>query len=611
MNEFSFRILNVNLSNGKASTDFIESDTIRSFLGGTTLAAYLLYPYLDQSLDPLSPEAPLLFLTGPLTGTTGPAVGRFVICARSPATRLWGESNIGGFFGPELRKSGFDGLMITGKLSSPGYLWIKDGNFEILEAEHLWNRTDTYEIQEVIREELGSRKARICCIGKAGERLIPFASIMCDHGRAAGRTGMGAVMGSKLLKAVAVEGREEIPIIWQDGFDAKRRSVNIALKDENISTAFRDYGTSSGVDYMDYLGDMPKYSFTRGVIGDVWKLSGMTMSETILKGKSTCHGCVIGSGRVVDLGDGKRRKGPEYETICGFGPNLGIINLPFITRMGEICDRYGLDTISMANIISLAFLLYNEGILRENEIEGLSLEWGNEDAVEELIHRTVNGSSFGLLLAKGAKALAEHFGVPGYAAQVNGLEVPYHDPRGGSGSGLVYVTSPRGACHMQGDYFWVDTMGRTNDELGIKFFKRHDGAEKSENVVKHQNWSGIFNSLVQCMHASVPVLDMVELINLVTGFDYALQELVLLGERSWNLKRVINLKLGYDVKNEILPEILMKPLPDGGSAGYVPPIEEMLEAYYKARTWDKGTGKPKPEKLREIGLSEYIAEIWK
>jgi aldehyde:ferredoxin oxidoreductase len=265
----------------------------------------------------------------------------------------------------------------------------------------------------------------------------------------------------------------------------------------------------------------------------------------------------------------------------------------------------------MSNIISLAFLLYNEGIIGEDETEGLRLEWGNKQAVEELIHRTVNGSGLGILLAQGARALAEHFNVPEKAAQVNGLEAPYHDPRGGSGSALVYATSPRGACHMQSDYFWVDTMGRTNDDLGINFYKRHAGAEKAGNVARHQNWSGIFNSLVQCMHANVPVLDMVDLINYTTGLEYSLEELIKLGERSWNLRRIVNHRLGLNRDSDTLPGIFMKAFPDGGSAGYIPPLEEMLVAYYEARGWDEETGKPKPEKLHELGLSEYVGDIWK
>jgi aldehyde:ferredoxin oxidoreductase len=611
MKNFQFRILEVNLSNGNFSNTVIQSETLREFVGGASLAAYILYPFLNKELDPLSPASPLLFITGPLTGTTGPAVGRFVICGKSPATQIWGESNIGGFFGPELRKSGYDGLLIIGKSPSPVYLTIMDGSVEIRSAGHLWGETDTFLTQTHIREELNQPTARICCIGEAGEAMIPFASIVCDHGRMAGRTGMGAVMGSKDLKAVAVKGNRPIPIMDENLFEPLRRKMNVALKDENVATAFRKFGTASGTDYLDYLGELPKYAFTRGTIEDAWKVSGMTMAETILKGVSTCHGCVIACGRVVSLDGEKKQKGPEYENIVGFGPNLGIIDLPFITQMSDLCDRYGMDSISTSNIIGLTFLLYQEGIINEKDTGGLKLEWGNQAAVEDLIHAIVQRKGLGALLAQGSKLLAEHFGVPGFAAQVKGLEVPYHDPRGGSGSGLVYATSPRGATHMDSDYFWVDTLGRAVEELGILPYKRFEGAVKASNVARHQNWGSVLNSLVMCMHAVVPIADLVRLINFATGFDYELEELVTVGERSWNLKRVINNRNSLTTKDDTLPEILMKPFSDGGSAGYVPPLQEMLDAYYEARDWDKETGKPFPKKLRELGLAEYVEDIWK
>jgi len=611
MNPFNFRILNVNLSNGNVSPKIIEDQILRRYVGGASLASFLLYSYLNADLDPLSSEAPLLFITGPLTGTTGPSVGRFVICGRSPATQLWGESNIGGFFGPELRKAGYDALLITGSSSTPIYLWIKNRQVEIRSAQELWGETDTYVTQEKIKHDLNEPGARICCIGRAGEELIPFASILCDHGRVAGRTGLGAVMGSKGLKAVAVKGEQEIPIVHKEEFEPLRRKMNIELKDENVARAFRKHGTSSGADFFDYLGELPKYAFTRGAMENVSQISGMTMSETILDGVSTCHGCVIACGRVVKLEDGERRKGPEYESIVGFGPNLGILDLPFITRMSELCDRYGMDTISLSNIIGLTFLLHQEGIINHKDTGGLNLEWGNQDAVEELIHATAQRKGIGALIAKGSMALAEHYGVPGLAAQVNGLEVPYHDPRGGSGSALVYATSPKGASHMDSAYFWVDTMGQADENLGIKPYQRHEGAVKAANVARHQNWSVINNSLILCMHANVPVVDLINLINYATGMSYTVEELMEVGERSWNLKRIINHQLGLTRKNDTLPEILMKPLPNGGSAGYVIPLEEMLEAYYIARGWDNETGKPTPEKLRELGLSDYIKDIWK
>ena len=610
MIKYSFRIIEVDLSNGEVSKIIVDSEELRKFVGGASLAAYLLYPHLTQELNPLSTQAPLLFITGPLTGTKGPAVGRFVICGKSPKTQIWGESNIGGFFGSELRKSGVDGLLITGSSSSPVYLWIKNGKVEIRSADHLWGKTDTYQTQSILRNELGEPTARMCCIGRAGEELIPFASIMCDHGRAAGRTGLGAVMGSKGLKAVVVQGDQAIPIMNSKNFQALRRKMNIALKDENVSRAFRRYGTSSGVDYMDYLGEIPKYAFTKGAMEGVSKVSGITMDETILEGISTCDGCVIACGRVVKLEGSEKQKGPEYETIAGFGPNLGITDLPFTTRMGDICDRYGMDTISTSNIVGLAFLLFQEGLIKEHETGGLTLEWGNKKAVEDLIHAIVQRKGIGEIMAKGSKALAEYFGVPGYAAQVKGLEVPYHDPRGGSGSALVYASSTRGACHMTSNYFWVDIFGRDDETLGIKAFKRHEGAIKSENVARHQNWGALSNSLIICMHADVPVSDLVDLTNFATGFDYSLEEMMEAGERGWNLKRAINHKLGLKRSDDTLPEILMKPFSDGGSAGYIPPIEEMLEAYYKARGWDVETGKPYPEKLKELGLSEIVQDVW-
>ncbi len=610
MNNFHFRILEVNLSTGESSKNIIQTELLKNYVGGASLASHILYPYIIDSLDPLSPEAPLLFITGPLTGTTGPAVGRFVICAKSPATHLWGESNIGGFFGSEFRKAGYDGLMIRGSASSPVYIWIKNGDVELRPADHLWGKTDTYETQNRIKEEILEPTASVCCIGKAGEEQIPFASILCDHGRLAGRTGMGAVMGSKCVKAIVVHGDQDIPIIHEAQFNQLRRKTNIALRDENVARAFRKYGTASGADYMDYLGEMPKFAFTKGVLEDVWIVSGMTMAETILTGVSTCHGCVIASGRVVCLEDGVERKGPEYETVVGFGPNLGITDLSFITLMGDWCDRYGIDTISMSNILGLAFLLYQEGIINEEDTGGIKLEWGDKKVVEELMHITVEKKGFGAMMAKGAKVLAEHFGAPGLAAQVNGLETPYHDPRGGSGTALVYATSPRGACHMQSDYFWVDILGRADEEIGIKIYKRHDGAEKSQNVVRHQNWGSIFNSLILCMHANVPVSDIIELVNCATGLEYTLDGLLEVGERSWNLKRIINHKCGLTRKNDTLPQILMKPFPDGGSEGYVIPFEEMLKAYYEARGWDEKTGKPTPERLRALGLVEYIKDIW-
>jgi aldehyde:ferredoxin oxidoreductase len=608
--EYTFRLGLVDLRSGETTLTTIPPEILRKYLGGSGLGAYLLSEHLSKELPPLSEDAPFLILTGPLTGTAGPAVGRYVICAKSPATGLWGESNVGGFFGPELRKAGYDGLLLTGKSDQAIYLWIQDGKVEIRSASHLWGQTDTYETQARIKEELGDRNIRVACIGSAGEHMLPFSVVLCDHGRVAGRTGMGAVMGSKGLKAIAVRGRQPIPLMERERFNHVRREANIALKDDNFSRVTRAAGTASGLDYWAYLGEMPARYFTSGVFEGAENVSGNIIAETILSRVSACHGCVIGCGRVVKLEDGIERKGPEYETTVGFGPNLGIDDIAAITLLGEMCDRYGMDTISLSNTIGLAFHLYQEGILSESDTDGEGLNWGDAEVVKRLVDRTAQQEGFGELLALGARGLAAHFGVLEKAIQVNGLEIAYHDPRAASGMALVYATSPRGACHNQSDYFLVDSFGHTNEDLDIRLYSRHDGVEKVANIARHQDWRTLCNNLVLCNFSNVEPATVLELINRATGFQYALDELILLGERCWNLKRIINHSLGITAENDRLPPPLLEPLLEGGTEGYVPPFDDMLDAYYRVRAWDPTTGRPMEGRLRKLSLETFIPELW-
>ena len=609
MQEYTFRLGSVDLTKREFGVSSISSDIVRDYLGGAGLGAQLLSSRISQELPPLAPEAPLLIMNGPLTGTAGPAVGRYVICAKSPATGMWGESNVGGFFGPELRKAGFDGLLLTGKSDQEIYLWIHDGVVEFRPALHLWGHTDTYETQDRIKDELGDRNIRVACIGSAGEQMLNFAAVLCDHGRAAGRTGMGAVMGSKGLKAIAVRGRHPIPIVERERFSKVRREANVALKDDNFSRVTRAGGTASGLDYWAYLGEMPVRYFTTGVFHGVEKVSGNIVAETILSRVSACHGCVIACGRVVRLEDGIERKGPEYETTVGFGPNLGIDDISAITMLGEMCDRFGMDTISLSSTIGLAFYLYQEGILSDSDTEGERLIWGDAEVVKRMVERTAKREGFGEILALGARGLAAHYGVEEMAIQVNGLEVAYHDPRGASGMALVYATSPRGACHNQSDYFLVDSFGHTNEDLDIQFYSRHAGVDKVANIARHQDWRTFCNNLVLCYFANIEPKTVVALINHATGFQYTLEELMVVGERSWNLKRIINHSLGLSDENDRLPLPLLKPLPDGGSQGYVPPFDEMLEEYYRVRSWDPRTGRPSEDLLHKLKLETFIPKL--
>ena len=551
-------ILKINLSTGETGEYSIPVEWERAYLGGSALATRLLYPFLTPDLDPLAPDSPLLFLNGPLSGTIGPAVGRFVVCGKSPATGLWAESNCGGFWGAELRFCGVDGLWITGKAGRPVYLWLNDDRLEVREAAAVWGK-DTYESQVLIKAEIGIPNAHVMTIGPAGEAGVLFAGLYCDHGRAAGRTGLGAVAGSKNLKAIAVKGSKKIPLAQPDAFARLRSESNVAVKADNIAQVTHALGTAGAADYADYLGTMPKKYYHQGTFENVDKISGSTMAETILAGYSACHGCVIACGRVVRLEDGAKRKGPEYETIVGFGPNLLNDDLPSIVRLGEICDRYGMDTISASNTLGLALHLYEQGILTEADT-GFPLRWADPTVAERLLHLMARREGIGQWMAQGSRRFARHFGAEEEAVQVNGLEVAYHDPRGVSGMALVYATSPRGADHNQSDYFFVD-WGQAEASLGLQYFSKNAGAEKSANVARHQDWRTVSDALVICLFANVPVETLLALVNTACGYDLDVEELIRTGERGWNLKRAINNRLGLTRANDKLPKALLEPPP--------------------------------------------------
>ncbi len=602
-------ILKIDLTTGQTEEYVIPKRWETEFLGGASLAARILYEYLTPELDPLSPKAPLLFMTGPMTGTSGPTTGRFVICGKSPATGLWAESNIGGFWGPELRKAGYDGLWVTGRASTPVYLWLNGSRLEVRDASQLWGQ-NTYTTQDKVKEEVGEKSARVCVIGPAGEKGVLFASIMCDHGRMAGRTGMGAVMGSKNLKAIAVHGENEIPVFDLSKYKKLRSEANRKLRDDNEAKVIREIGTAGAANYAEYLGALPVKYYSSGSFPNIDNVSGSKMTESVLVGRSACQGCVIACGRVVKFPDDvMKRKGPEHETMVGFGANLLNDNLETIVDLGELCDRYGMDTISASNTIGLAFHLYEKGVITAKDTGGIELNWGDVDVIEQLVRMIGSREGIGDLLAQGSKRFGAHFGVEEEAVQVNGLEIAYHDPRGVSGMALSYATSPRGACHNQSDYFFVD-WGHTNDQLGIEFYERHAQAEKAANVARHQDWRTVFNAAVMCIFANVEPDEQVKLINAACGLDWTVEDMVTAGERAWNLKRAINNRLGLNAQNDKLPKALMTPMPDGGSAGFVPDLEGMLIGYYQHRGWDHKTGKPTREKLVELGLEEVAKDLW-
>lgn len=370
-----------------------------------------------------------------------------------------------------------------------------------------------------------------------------------------------------------------------------------------------ELGTAGAANYSEYLGAMPARYFHQGGFPEVDEISGSTMAERILVGESACHACVIACGRVVRLADGAKRKGPEYETLCSFGSNLLISDLAEITLLGEACDRYGMDTITAGNTIGLAIHLFEMGVIDTAQTGGLNLHWGDAGLVRRLLDLTARGEGLGHWISRGSRRLGEHFGAEEEAVQVNGLEVAYHDPRALSGMALSYATSPRGACHNQSDYFFVD-WGHTQPEIGIEYFSRHAGAEKSANVARHQDWRTVYNALVMCIFANVSPQVQVDLINAACGYRWTLADMMTAGERGWNMKRAINNRLGLTAANDRLPKALLQPYPSGGTDGYTPDIQGMLYTYYEARGWDAGTGFPTREKLLALGLADVALDLW-
>lgn len=612
MDGYLGKILNVNLTTGEIAEEELEASYARGFVGGSGLAARYIYDLTDSGTDPLGPENPLVFMTGPLVGTRAPSCGRYVICARSPQTGLWGESNVGGFVGPHLRFAGYDGILFSGQASKPVYLVVQDGEAELRDASYLWG-LGAYQTQEAIKKELGAGSLRVACIGPAGENLVKYAGIIADRGRAAGRSGMGAVMGSKRLKAVVCHGTGSIPLADGEAFDGIAREV-LALVKEDVSTqVLHQTGTAGSANLCSMLGTMPNRYFAQGSLETVDQISGSTMAETILVGTSGCYGCVVQCGREVEIAEGRYRlgltDGPEYETVGALGSLLLIENLEAISYMNHLCNSHGLDTISMGVTLGLAHLLYEQGVISGRETGGIALQWGDPEPVIRMIEMTARREGFGDLLAEGSLALARRYDAEELAGQVNGLEVAMHDPRASAGVALSYLTSPRGACHNKSDAYWLD-MGRTMEDIGVGFMDRFEEEGKAALMVQHQDWRSAGDALISCLLVNLPSDGLVSMLGAATGWDVTLSDLLRAGERTINLKRTLNLRWGLNPRHEKLPDLLLRPLEEGGTAGYVPDVDRLLSDYYGARQWDRATGKPSKEKLLALGLEEMAADLY-
>ncbi|UCC88554.1 MAG: aldehyde ferredoxin oxidoreductase family protein [Anaerolineales bacterium] len=608
------KILVVDATTGELRDEPLNETYARQFIGNSGLAARYLYDLVDADTDPLGPYNPLIMMTGALTGTRTPASSRHAFVARSPLTGILGEANVGGFTGRELRRVGYDGIIVTGQSPVPVYLWLSDDRPpELRDASHLWG-LDTYNTQARIVEELGQPRARVACIGPAGENLVRYAAILNADARAAGRTGMGTVMGSKRLKAIAIRGRGEVPLSDKERFKQAARRALIRTQGDFSVQVLKETGTSGGMDYFDMVGNVPFRYWTQGRFEGVDNLNGGLIAETIATGHTGCWGCAVQCGFEIEVPQGPypvpQTDGPEYETLCALGNQLLIDDLGAVSTFDLLCDRLGLDTISTGGAIGFAFWLYNNGLITPDDTDGLRLTWGDPAPVIELIGKIAIRDGFGDVLADGSLAMEKRYQASGMAVQINGLDPGMHDPRGMSGMAVVYLTSPRGACHNKGDFYQVEA-GHDFPEFNIESGDHHQESGKAPTVARHQNYRAMVDSSGCCQFVNMPFRELPELFSAAWGEEVSLDDLYTAGERIFNLKRVLNLKLGLNPRqSEIFPELWTRPLSEGGTQGFVPDWQLMLREYYEYRQWDWETGRPRPEKLVTLGLGDMADELW-
>ncbi|MBN1315063.1 MAG: aldehyde ferredoxin oxidoreductase family protein [Anaerolineales bacterium] len=608
MNGYLGRILRVDLSTRKVWDELLDSGMARALIGGSGLAARFAWDMVSKETDPLGPENPLMFMTGPMVGTSMPSAGRFAVCAISPLTGIWGESNSGGFWAPELRFAGYDGILITGRAEEPVWLSIIDGEAELCDASDLWG-LDSYMVQTRIRELLGEPKARIACIGQAGENQVLMAALMNDHGRAAGRTGMGAVMGSKKLKAIAVRGTSRVPVADPEGLKQTVREINQGLEDDLATMSLRLAGTAGYVDMALMYGDAPIRYYQQGEWDEAGNLSGVLMADEYLNRSIACYRCPIVCGRETRaLNYGQEKvDGPEYETLMAFGSLMMVDDLEAVIYAGHLCNLYGLDTISAGCTIALACELFERELLTAEDTGGIEIRYGDAQTAHRLIEMMARREGFGDALANGSQALAERFGVPELAVTVNRLEVPMHDPRAFHGMAVTYALSPRGACHMEGDMYGVDTGQGPAIELGVLPGDRFEtGEEKGRISALNQAWRNLYNALTLCQFQNPGPEQVLKALNNITGWELALDDLMTLGKRITTLKRMLNLRLGLCREDDRLPELLTRSL-EGGTEGNVPDLETLLAGAYAEYGWDPETGEPTPETLANLALDSIAA----
>ncbi|MCG0278507.1 MAG: aldehyde ferredoxin oxidoreductase family protein [Thermanaeromonas sp.] len=608
------KVLWVDLTQRKWWVEEVDEALASKWLGGSGFGAITLAKTTGPQTDPLGEENVLGFFTGPLTGTVVPCSGRHSVVGKSPLTGIWGEASVGGNWGKELKRAGYDGVVVLGKADTPVYLWINEGEVEIRDAAKLWG-LDTYQTAEALQEYHPG--AEVCTIGPAGERLVRIAGLFTDgkEGRAAARCGLGAVAGSKKLKALVVQGTRRPNLAFEEELKTKAKEAIKLIKEK--TKGLSEFGTAGLVIPCEQIGDFPIRNWRDGKWEEgAQKISGPRMVQTVLSGRFHCAGCPIGCGRRVSITDGPyagvNGGGPEYETLGLMGGSCLIDNLEAICYANELCNRYGIDTIEAANLIAFSIEAFERGIVKEKDTGGLILRWGDPQVLIELIHQMGQNRGFGAFLARGFRSLLAEFGQEAeeFAIQVKGLGFPAHDPRAYNSIAVGYATANRGACHLEG-FSHIFERNVALPEFGFTEPQDRFSVEgKGRLVAQAQNLMSVFDSLALCkfiLFGGIKIKDLVEWLNLATGLDFTSERLLECGERIFNLKRLYNVKCGISRKDDVLPpRILTQKRGSGGAAENLPPLDQMLNEYYAVRGWNEN-GIPTQETLDRLGLEEFIS----
>ncbi len=594
------RILNVDLSTGGTNIQELDEKISKRYIGGRGVGTYLLSTILKGDEDPLSPENPLLFATGPLTGTTAPTGGRYMVLCKSPLTGLVACSNSGGQFGSELRRTGFDVICITGRSDSAVYLYVTDGLVEIRGAAHLWG-LDTHETTDSLKEEIGSDSVKIACIGPAGEKKVRFACIINDKHRAAGRSGVGAVMGSKNLKAVVVKGSHRPEPHNRDRFmEIVKKRLEILKSNPVTGQGLPSLGTKVLDNIINEHGAYPTRNFQTGVFEHTDEVCGEALVEKgYLKKNRGCYACPIKCARVTSLPTGNKGEGPEYESGWALGAAVGVEDLIAITEANYLCNLLGMDTISCGMTLACAMELYEKGYIKKDELDGgPALRFGSSEALVFYTRQMGVKEGLGKRLAEGSLRLAKSYGASELSMSVKGQELPAYDPRGVQGQGLSYATSNRGGCHVRAYMIAPEVLG-IPEKLDPQATEG-----KAQWVKIFQDLTAVIDSMGMCLFTSFALgaEDYLDILNGFTGHDYTMEEMMECGERIWNLERLLNIRFGLTADMDTLPRrLLHEAMPQGPQKGHTVRLSEMLPEYYKIRGWDND-GIPSSKTLERLDL---------